>query len=213
MLSSYLYPQRSWSWHEARAWWWVILDVTLKISFGLWSSMAGGLMIGCASADVDGDRMISQLSSAAVVCSRSPLFWLHDWSIFNMHTMPSVILCKITTNFPPCCSSIVYSNWWEWIICRWDDAAAVEFQHQWYSCLSCYVGCHHCHCYAVTPILYLGIYSFLANDDTPSFRKGVRLVAMVAEVVVMEDPVMDFPPPPTQQGSRSHQMNKSTRIG
>mmetsp|Transcript_33257 Transcript_33257/g.61264 ORF Transcript_33257/g.61264 Transcript_33257/m.61264 type:complete len:93 (-) Transcript_33257:1010-1288(-) len=35
-----------------------------------------------------------------------------------------------------------------------------------------------------------------ADDDTPSFRKGVRLVAVVAELVVMEDPVMDSPPPP-----------------
>ena len=140
-----------------------------------------------------------------------PLFWPRDQSIFDMHKMSSVILYKITSNFPPCCFPMVYPNQQERMIRKWNDDAAVGFQHQWYSCLYCYVHCHHWHCYSVTPILDLGIHSFLADDDTPSFRKGVRLVAVVAEVVVMEDPVMDYPPP-TRQGNLSRQMNKSTGI-
>ena len=66
MLSSYLYL---WSLHKACAWWRVMLDVALKRSSTLWSSTAGGLMIGCASADFNGGCIISQLSSAAVIYS------------------------------------------------------------------------------------------------------------------------------------------------
>mmetsp|Transcript_16593 Transcript_16593/g.29245 ORF Transcript_16593/g.29245 Transcript_16593/m.29245 type:complete len:219 (-) Transcript_16593:823-1479(-) len=64
-----LYSRSRWIRREARAWWRVMLDVASKRSFGLWSSTAGGWMIGCASADVEGGCMISQSSSAAVVCS------------------------------------------------------------------------------------------------------------------------------------------------